>query len=87
MLPWHMEIEIIPITVSSSWRLWQIELIRPAGFGGEAISLAVKYKDSAAFKDAGYQELNVNASYVAGMVRQVGRLSFSRIFDAGQEGK
>ncbi|RDI87950.1 hypothetical protein Vi05172_g1738 [Venturia inaequalis] len=53
--------------------------------GGEAISLAVKYKDSAAFKEAGYQDLQVNASYVAGMVRQVGRLSFSRIFDAGQE--
>lgn len=46
----------------------------------------MKYTDSAAFKEAGYQDFKANASYVAGMVRQVGRLSFSRIFDAGQEG-
>jgi hypothetical protein len=50
------------------------------------VSLAVKYKDSAAFKAAGYQDLKVNASYVGGLVRQVGRLSFTRVFDAGQEG-
>lgn len=30
--------------------------------------------------------MKVNASYVGGMVRQVGRLSFTRVFDAGQEG-
>jgi len=59
---------------------------RKLGLGGEAVSLAVKYKDSAAFKAAGYQDLKVNASYVGGLVRQVGRLSFTRVFDAGQEG-
>lgn len=82
-----MEIVIIPTIVSTLSKVLRDRLTLGLGLGGEAISLAVKYKDSAAFKEAGYQDLQVNASYVAGMVRQVGRLSFSRIFDAGQEGK
>ena len=39
------------------------------------------------FKQAGYADIETNASYVGGFVRQVGNLSFSRVFQAGHEGK
>jgi hypothetical protein len=86
MLLWRTGTEIILITVSLSRLSLKNASNKTVGLGGEAVSVAVKYKDSAAFKAAGYQDLKVNASYVGGLVRQVGRLSFTRVFDAGQEG-
>ena len=53
--------------------------------GGEAVSLAVKYSQSAAFASAGYTNITVNSTYVGGLVRQHGNFSFSRVFDAGHE--
>ncbi|UPX17302.1 uncharacterized protein EKO05_0007668 [Ascochyta rabiei] len=50
--------------------------------GGEAISLAL---GSADFKKAGYADIETNSSYVGGLVRQHGNLSFARVFQAGHE--
>ncbi|RYP41502.1 hypothetical protein DL767_001007 [Monosporascus sp. MG133] len=55
------------------------------GLGGEAISLAIESKLSAAFRKAGYAELYTNDDYVGGMVRQHGNLSFARVCNAGHE--
>lgn len=55
------------------------------GLGGEAVSTAVPWKDAAAFKKAGYSAVKFNSTYAGGMVRQLNRLSFSRVFDAGNE--
>lgn len=56
-------------------------------YGGEAISLAVAADTSAAyatqFPAAGYAPIITNDSYIGGVVRQYGNLSFSRIYDAG----
>lgn len=52
--------------------------------GGEAASLAVPWNRTAEFADAGYTPL-VTGGGVAGMTRQVGRYSFSRVFQAGHE--
>ncbi|KAL9027723.1 MAG: hypothetical protein Q9196_003796 [Gyalolechia fulgens] len=53
--------------------------------GGEAVSFAIAAQSAAyaQFYSAGYAEIVVNNSYVGGMVRQYGNLSFSRIYDAG----
>lgn len=55
--------------------------------GGEAISLAVAANTSLAyaalFPGAGYAPIITNSSYIGGVVRQYGNLSFSRIYDAG----
>ncbi|KAH7342924.1 Alpha/Beta hydrolase protein [Rhexocercosporidium sp. MPI-PUGE-AT-0058] len=55
--------------------------------GGEAISLAVAAATSPAyasiFPESGYAPIIVNTSYIGGVVRQYGNLSFSRIYDAG----
>jgi carboxypeptidase C (cathepsin A) len=55
--------------------------------GGEAISLAVAAQTSASyasrFPAAGYAPIITNTSYVGGVVRQYGNLSFSRVYDAG----
>ncbi|KAH9216392.1 Alpha/Beta hydrolase protein [Leptodontidium sp. 2 PMI_412] len=55
--------------------------------GGEAISLAVAEATSPAyasiFPESGYAPIIVNTSYIGGVVRQYGNLSFSRIYDAG----
>ncbi|RKF75113.1 Carboxypeptidase S1-like protein A [Golovinomyces cichoracearum] len=55
--------------------------------GGEAISLAVAAETSqfysSLFPVAGYAPIIVNSSYIGGVVRQYGNLSFSRIYDAG----
>lgn len=57
--------------------------------GGEAISLAVASSPpaniaySSRFPAAGYAPIIVNDSYIGGVVRQFGNLSFSRIYDAG----
>lgn len=53
--------------------------------GGEAASLAIPYSNSDQFKSAGYTKIQTNSSYVGGMVRQYGNLSFSRVFQAGHE--
>jgi len=53
--------------------------------GGEAVSLAIGYGQAAAFKAAGYAQLHTNATYVGGMVRQHGNLSFARVFQSGHE--
>ncbi len=57
------------------------------GLGGEALSLAVDYSGKEAFAKAGYANISTNASYVGGNVRQQGLFSFSRVFQAGHEGK
>ena len=53
--------------------------------GGEAVSFAVASRspDLAPFYSAGYAEIVINSTYVGGVVRQYGNLSFSRIYDAG----
>lgn len=53
--------------------------------GGEAISFSIASQAAgySAFYSAGYADIVVNSSYVGGVVRQFGNLSFSRIYDAG----
>ncbi|KAK1759483.1 alpha/beta-hydrolase [Echria macrotheca] len=55
--------------------------------GGEAVSLAVASAAGApysrAFPAAGYAPIIVNDSYIGGVTRQFGNLSFSRIYQAG----
>jgi carboxypeptidase C (cathepsin A) len=55
--------------------------------GGEALSLAVAAQTSSSyaslFPAAGYAPIIVNTTYIGGVVRQYGNLSFSRIYDAG----
>jgi carboxypeptidase C (cathepsin A) len=52
--------------------------------GGEAISKAIA--GGPEFEKAGYDEIRTNASYVGGVVRQYGNLSFTRVFQAGHVG-
>jgi hypothetical protein len=54
--------------------------------GGEAVSLNLATMlpaYSIPFPSAGYAAIVVNSSYVGGVVRQFGNLSFARIYDAG----
>ena len=51
-------------------------------FGGEALSLAVKYEHSAHFAEAGYAPMVVNGVEY-GVVRQFGNFSFTRVYEAG----
>ncbi|KAI9745561.1 MAG: hypothetical protein M1818_001095 [Claussenomyces sp. TS43310] len=55
--------------------------------GGEAVSLAIAASAGTAYQTnfpaAGYAPIIVNASYIGGLVRQYGNLSFSRVYDAG----
>ena len=53
--------------------------------GGEAISFAVAAQSPSTtpFYSAGYADIVVNDSYIGGVVRQYGNLSFSRIYDSG----
>ncbi|PHH52536.1 Carboxypeptidase S1 -like protein A [Ceratocystis fimbriata CBS 114723] len=55
--------------------------------GGEALSLAIAKEAGGAyatkFPEAGYAPIHSNAKKIGGRVRQFGRLSFSRIFNAG----
>jgi len=50
---------------------------------GEGLSLAANWTGAAAYRKAGYEEIHVNSSYVGGVVKQHGLLSFSRVFEAG----
>ncbi|KAK5657932.1 hypothetical protein OQA88_2482 [Cercophora sp. LCS_1] len=52
--------------------------------GGEAASLAVPWARQDEFKEAGYEGLVVDGE-VKGLTRQVGKFSFSRVFQAGHE--
>ena len=53
--------------------------------GGQAVSFAIAAVSSAyaPFYGAGYADIVVNQTYVGGVVRQYGNLSFSRIYNAG----
>ena len=53
--------------------------------GGEAVSfsIAAQLPAYAPFYSAGYADIVVNDTYVGGVVRQYGNLSFSRIYGAG----
>lgn len=53
-------------------------------FGGQAVSLALRYTHSKQFAAAGYQPLTVDGVEY-GEVRQYGNFSFARIFEAGHE--
>jgi len=53
-------------------------------FGGQAVSLALKYTHSKEFAAAGYQPLTVDGVEY-GEVRQYGNFSFARIYEAGHE--
>lgn len=56
-------------------------------YGGEAVSLAIAAASgpdyATRFPAAGYAPIITNTSYIGGVVRQYGNLSFSRIYDAG----
>lgn len=56
-------------------------------FGGEAVSLEIAQQAggeyNSKFPGAGYAPIIVNSSYIGGVVRQFGNLSFSRIYQAG----
>ena len=56
------------------------------GLGGENVSLNIKHPGQDNFQSAGYEKIQTNGSYVGGMVRQAGSLSFSRVFEAGHLG-
>jgi carboxypeptidase D len=45
------------------------------------------YSKKAAFAAAGYASITTGAGRTGGAVRQHGLVSFSRVFDAGHEGK
>jgi carboxypeptidase C (cathepsin A) len=54
--------------------------------GGEAISLGINYSSTENFKQAGYAPI-LTSTGTGGFVRQYGNYSFSRVFQAGHEGK
>lgn len=54
--------------------------------GGEKVSTAVDYSMSEEFKAAGYMHI-LSTIGVGGQVRQYGNFSFSRVYQAGHEGK
>ncbi|KAJ2901638.1 Carboxypeptidase S1-like protein B [Zalerion maritima] len=56
--------------------------------GGEAVSLAIaeaagEEYSGGKFADAGYADIQTNDSYVGGAVRQLGNLSFARVYQSG----
>jgi len=53
-------------------------------FGGEAASLALRYKNAKEFQNAGYVPFVVDGQEY-GEVREYGRFSFLRIYEAGHE--
>jgi len=54
--------------------------------GGEAVSLGIKYSGSEQFEKAGYTPI-IGFDGIGGFVRQYGNYSYSRVFQAGHEGK
>jgi carboxypeptidase C (cathepsin A) len=55
--------------------------------GGERNSLRINYTGTEEFKSAGYQPIFTNPLAIGGQVRQYGNYSFSRVYQAGHEGK
>lgn len=53
--------------------------------GGEKVSLALEFAGAEKFRTAGYAPLVVNETYIGGMTRQSGNLSFTRVFQSGHE--
>lgn len=53
-------------------------------FGGQAISLAAKYKDSEKFQAAGYAPFLVDGVEY-GETREYGNFSFTRVYESGHE--
>ncbi|OKL57635.1 hypothetical protein UA08_07173 [Talaromyces atroroseus] len=53
--------------------------------GGENVSLSINHENSAAFSSSGYEGVVTNNTYIGGVVRQQGHLSFTRVFEAGHE--
>ncbi|KAI9650782.1 hypothetical protein NHQ30_000813 [Ciborinia camelliae] len=53
--------------------------------GGEKLSLALEFVGAERFRTSGYAPLIVNKTYIGGMARQSGNLSFTRIFQSGHE--
>ena len=51
--------------------------------GGEATALSAKYPHADKFKAAGYEKITSNSTYDGGVVKQYGKFSFSRVFEAG----
>ncbi len=51
-------------------------------FGGEPLSLALKYENSKEFQQAGYEPFMVDGTQY-GEVREYGKFSFLRIYEAG----
>jgi carboxypeptidase C (cathepsin A) len=49
---------------------------------GERTSLTINSTLSESFRDAGYANITTDSTYVGGVVRQSGNLSFYRVFDA-----
>ena len=47
------------------------------------MSLAVNYSQAEQFATAGYEDVQVNPTYIGGQVRQHGNFSFIRVFQAG----
>lgn len=68
------------------WWFSRVGVLTGPGFGGEALSLQIPFDDSDNFGDAGYADFVVDGD-VAGKTRQAGLLSFTRVFQAGHEGK
>jgi len=56
--------------------------------GGEQASLSIESASvpSEKFQEAGYAKIETNDSYTGGFVRQLGSLSFARVFEAGHAG-
>ena len=55
--------------------------------GVEKLSLAANWNGADKFQAAGYAHIRTNDSYDGGVVRQHGKLSFSRVFEAGHDGE
>jgi carboxypeptidase C (cathepsin A) len=53
--------------------------------GGEQLSTAANWTGAATYRNAGYEEIHTNSSYVGGVAKQHGLLSFSRVFQAGHD--
>jgi hypothetical protein len=51
----------------------------------ESLSTAANWSGATIYREAGYEGIQVNNSYVGGVAKQHGLLSFSRVFQAGHD--